>query len=216
MAMSPSDENNKDILHWLDLLQTSLKSGTSNAERPAMSAPASASNFGGHRGGEASFGDEESDTESPGEMMGNRKVARQYGLQEGDENAMYTGGSGSGSMSSPFEGSDGELEEDEDVRLTHVPDEVVPLGLIANLALDDAKTDKTLTGKRSHGGMGAQGRSASDAAADAGRVSGSGGGAGGSGTKVEEDVDEDNVGVANKTYFFPGKKGSVKLALGTY
>jgi hypothetical protein len=237
MAISPSDENNKDIISWLDLLQTSLKTGTSNVSPPIVSpsgggsGAAGGGTFNQHRGADVSV-DDDSDTESP--QNENNRTHKQlvsfYGLQV-DEDAALNSSSGpmvvgdslgtSASSSSlrssgglPSSG-DGSEEEDSKIKIQqNLPDEVVPLGLIANLALDDAKSDKTLTRKNT--GMShtsSQNMSTSDSGVTVGTPgSAAGGTPGGRGAQSgvrppgasAEDLDEEEVGVASKTYFLPG------------
>ncbi|KAF9467566.1 fungal-specific transcription factor domain-containing protein [Collybia nuda] len=146
MATSPSDQNNRNILAWLDRLKSSVQSSVQTA---------------GGKGGPSAFkdlrgfnavDDEDSDAETESQ-------AQRYGLvppPEGDEAA-----------------GDEEGTVQDDDKLSSLPDSHVPLGLIANLSLSN---NKAKHGKKEQ--------------KDAGTS--------------EDNLDDDDVGVANETYFMPG------------
>ncbi|KAJ7577862.1 fungal-specific transcription factor domain-containing protein [Mycena floridula] len=143
MAMSPSDSNNKNILAWLDRLQSSVRDA-------------------GGKGGTKAFkldgrpGDIEEESEAESDHGAGRLThAQRYGLVPVDADE-----------ESPDAGP---AETEEDRLQRSLPDSHVPLGLIANLSLSN---NKVTPGKKNDG--------------------------------LAEDVDDDNVGVANATYFMPG------------
>lgn len=144
MATSPSDQNNRNILAWLDRLQSSVRNA-------------------GGKGGPEAFKDlrssraaSEEDSESEYKTR-----AQRYGLVPGSNT-----------------NTDGENVDDEDAtlvddKLSSLPDSHVPLGLIANLSLSNTKAK---SGKKDQKDV----------------------------IAAEENLDDDDVGVANETYFMPG------------
>jgi hypothetical protein len=130
MAMSPSDENNRDILSWLDRLRSSLPTSTT---RP-IPGPSTLQNAGGSNPNAFSFDSRpkqqdghDSEGESPvlKSASVHQKLAAEYG----------------------FNPANSGQDDDDDIttaqgveKLQSLPDENVPLGLIANLSLDDART----------------------------------------------------------------------------
>ncbi|KAF8151772.1 fungal-specific transcription factor domain-containing protein [Crassisporium funariophilum] len=143
MATSPSDQNNRNVLAWLDRLQSSVRDAGKKAGPQVF---LDLRNFENH----------EEDSE---ESDSNQTHAQKYGLVAPKE-------------------EDNGAEEDDATRdaeklQSSLPDSHVPLGLIANLSLDNNKAKR----KKDHTKEG---------------------------TPNEEDLNDDNVGVANETYFMPG------------
>lgn len=132
MATSPTDQNNHNIIAWLDRLQASVRAGGNGGVEPAFKFES--------RSPEKV--DEESDTESG-------------------------------------EGSFEHVDADEALTAKEVearealPDATVPLGLIANLSLSNSRANKATSQN-------------------------------GDPTSTADTLDDDNVGVANETYFMPG------------
>ncbi|KAF9524196.1 fungal-specific transcription factor domain-containing protein [Crepidotus variabilis] len=144
MATSPSDQNNQNVLAWLDRLQSSVKDAgnagiTRNFLEPRIPI---------------------AEVESDGDSEGKRAQAQAVNNQ----------------LKSEETGNDETLAESDpsDVQAA-LPDSTVPLGLIADLSLSN---NKKSTKKK-------------DATKDIAGIS-------------EEDLNDDNVGVANETYFMPG------------
>lgn len=150
MATSPSDQDNKNILAWLDRLQSSVRDAGGKAGSRAFK-----------------FDERDKEEESDGDSEGNGGLthAQRFGLVavDADEDSPEPPGHGNN--------RDG---EDDDIVQSSLPDTHVPLGLIANLSLSN-NPKATGMGKK----------------AEAQDVLG-------------EDIDDDNVGVANATYFMPG------------
>lgn len=175
MATSPSDENNKDILNWLDLLRSSLRTNASGAGNSGSGggqgsslSPGGAGGSGIGTRGPGAFGpdtmrggngaDEDSDHESPNDNQPNHRLAELYNLKEDDnedDSAPRDGDDdGAGGVdSADVDGlASGQGGVDEKLQ-QNLPEETVPLGLIANLSLDDVKASK---GNRRPDGAGAQ------------------------------------------------------------
>ncbi|KAG6906482.1 hypothetical protein DXG01_013721 [Tephrocybe rancida] len=141
MATSPSDQNNKSILDWLDRLQSSVRTAGGKAGPNA---------FKDLRGSNP----EEDDSDREETIH-----AQRFGLV------------------APPDDDDNQTIGDEesaaaDDKLSSLPDSDTPLGLIANLSLSNNKSK----GKK-----------------DAKELA-----------SAEENLDDDDVGVANETYFMPG------------
>ncbi|GJE99679.1 fungal-specific transcription factor domain-containing protein [Phanerochaete sordida] len=133
MATSPSDQNNKNVLAWLDRLEHSVRTAGGSAGPGAFGL--------GSRGEQESATEEESESEN----------------EEHDE-PTERGSTG------------GTVKVEEDEKNQSLPSSEVPLGLIAELALSS----------KPRGGKGKKA------------------------VKDEDETDDDNVGVANDTYFMPG------------
>ncbi|KAL0066966.1 hypothetical protein AAF712_005955 [Marasmius tenuissimus] len=160
MATSPSDTGNRNVMAWLDRLQSSVQNAGGKIGTKAFKLDGR---------GDGNEEEEESDKED------NMTHAQRYGLV--DRDAVGTDSD---------EAQDGNDEDGDDSKNTRrlqssLPDSHVPLGLIANLSLSN-------TTKR------------------ASKKDGAGGGANGKKEDLldDTDLDDDNVGVANETYFMPG------------
>ncbi|KAH9475248.1 Protein priB [Psilocybe cubensis] len=141
MATSPSDSNNRNVLAWLDRLQSSVRDAGKPAGPRAFSNPRDRA-------------DEESDVDSEGKRTHAATILG--GLRDDPEDTF---------AEAPADASE-KLQ-------SSLPESHVPLGLIADLSLSNTKSKK----KR-------------DQTKDLGLN--------------EEDLNDDNVGVANETYFMPG------------
>ncbi|KAI3605911.1 hypothetical protein WG66_012368 [Moniliophthora roreri] len=154
MATSPSDSSNRNVLAWLDRLQSSVQSAGGKAGSRAFK------DARGGGGGDHSTIDDDSDHEDD-----NLTHAQRYGLVSGNPPEGVSKAAGSGDDNS----------EDGDEKLqSSLPDSHVPLGLIANLSLSN--NTKARNAKKE----------------------------GKEDLLDEADLDDDNVGVANDTYFMPG------------
>lgn len=110
MATSPSDQNNRDVLAWLDRLQSSVRdAGKKAGPRAFLDTRNSRNNE-----------EDDSDAESD-----NRTHAQVYGLVAPDDDEV----AGNCDLSA---------EEVENLQ-SSLPDSHVPLGLIANLSLSNNK-----------------------------------------------------------------------------
>lgn len=110
MATSPSDQNNRDVLAWLDRLQSSVRDAGKKA------GPRAFLDTRNPRNGE----EEDSDVESD-----HRTHAQIYGLVAPDDDET----AGNCDLST----------EDAENLQSSLPDSHVPLGLIANLSLCNSK-----------------------------------------------------------------------------
>lgn len=111
MATSPSDQNNRDIIAWLDRLQSSVAAAGGKAGARAFKLDG--------RGNRGAY-DEDSDGESDQHMT----HAQTYGLV---------------SPSDDEEDGDKDTNAEGDKLQSSLPDSIVPLGLIANLSLSNSK-----------------------------------------------------------------------------
>lgn len=153
MATSPSDQNNTNVLSWLERLQTSVHDvGKSGSPRAFLDIRDPA--------GEDSDGDSEGKRTLAQGDVGTQFKTEQTGNEE------------------PLGDLDGEDSQ------SALPDATVPLGLIANLSLGNTKK----AGKKKDTGKDAAGL-------------------------LEEDLNDDNIGVANATYFMPGNEFVVDSCL---
>ena len=109
MATSPSDQNNRNVLAWLDRLQSSVRTAGGKGGPQAFKALRE------NRGA--------SDEESDGEQ--HKTHAERYGLVSPVNNDGDNG--------------DDEDETLVDDKLSSLPESHVPLGLIANLSLSNSK-----------------------------------------------------------------------------
>ena len=107
MATSPTDQNNQNVLAWLDRLQASVQSAGANAGAAAFKMETRVDGAGAS---------DESDDEAADGGAGEATERGSVGHPEDDE----------------------PLKDAED-RPTAIPNETVPIGLIANLALDSRK-----------------------------------------------------------------------------
>ncbi|KAG7085553.1 hypothetical protein E1B28_003110 [Marasmius oreades] len=162
MATSPSDSENRNVIAWLDRLQSSFQSAGGKMGNTAFKLD-----------GRSKVNEEDEDSDREETMT----HAQRFGLVDRDRD---TGGTDS---DEDRDGTD-EAGEDGDKstrRLqSNLPDSHVPLGLIANLSLSNS--NKKVGGKKDGGITGAGMEELYD----------------------EADLDDDNVGVANETYFMPG------------
>ena len=108
MATSPSDQNNRNVLAWLDRLQDSVRTAGRSAGPAAFNLES--------RGEE---GEEESELESEDD----------HGNAAGDGERTERGSVGTAGTV--------KVEEEED-KLHILPDDAAPLGLIAKLSLDSS------------------------------------------------------------------------------
>jgi hypothetical protein len=118
MATSPSDQNNKNVLAWLDRLQASVKDAGGKAGPLAFKKARSPST--------AFVADDQQD-DSDDEASGGRKLthAQRFGLVPVEE--------------IPEEDGEGVAADPDEVERARsaLPDSHVPLGLIANLSLSN-------------------------------------------------------------------------------
>ncbi|KAF9074255.1 hypothetical protein BDP27DRAFT_1317542 [Rhodocollybia butyracea] len=170
MATSPSDSTNRNVLAWLDRLQSSVRNA-------------------GGKGGPGAFtldsrynenGEEEDESESEDQGRGSGRTlthAQRFGLVPvdniGDDEDLGQENGIAG------QGDDNGENGDDDAIQPGLPDSHVPLGLIANLALSN---NKKVRASKKHKEDGKDLIEALD----------------------EDNLDDDNVGVANETYFMPG------------
>ncbi|KAF8881560.1 hypothetical protein BD779DRAFT_1545499 [Infundibulicybe gibba] len=122
MATSPSDENNHQVIEWLDRLKASVATAGAKAGPKAFTLDAR-----GQRGP----GDDDSDDESP-----SKTYAQAFGLTPPVDN-------------DGEDDDDGSTEGTDKLRQS-LPDSHVPLGLFANLALSNRKMRKQEDGKESY------------------------------------------------------------------
>lgn len=122
MATSPSDHNNRNVLAWLDRLQSSVREA-------------------GQKGGPKAFlelrnldgVEEESDAESE-----SKRTQVDLGM----------GGGGGDKNTTIAQGVDEASQRDEDDKLqSSLPEAHVPLGLIADLSLSNSKANRKKEGK---------------------------------------------------------------------
>ena len=109
MATSPSDQNNRNIIAWLDRLQSSVRSAGGKG------GPQAFKDLRDHKGAS----DEDSDADQ------HKTHAERYGLVSPVNNDGDNG-----------DDEDATLVDD---KLSSLPDSHVPLGLIANLSLSNSK-----------------------------------------------------------------------------
>ncbi|THU98704.1 hypothetical protein K435DRAFT_660495 [Dendrothele bispora CBS 962.96] len=143
LASSPSDNGNKNVLAWLDRLQSSVQSHQATVHDAVKS-----------RGQKEDDSDDEGHT-SPDQMFPNMSPT--------------TGRTSIGNDEDEDDDADGD-------KIQSLPDSHVPLGLLANLALSNNNKAKAAK----------EGRIREEILAE------------------EENLDDNNVGVANETYFLPG------------
>ncbi|KAF9267092.1 hypothetical protein L218DRAFT_955568 [Marasmius fiardii PR-910] len=160
MATSPSDSGNRNVIAWLDRLQSSVQ------------------NAGGKIGNNAFKLDGRSKVNEDEDDSGEEETmthAQRFGLVDRE------GGTESDEDRDGTDEAGDEADQNTRRLQSSLPDSHVPLGLIANLSLSNSS--KKTGGKKD-------------------------GGAGGVVKKEdlfdEADLDDDNVGVANETYFMPG------------
>ena len=112
MATSPTDQNNQNVLAWLDRLQASVQAAGTSGGLNAFKMDARAE---GHSGSDSD--------------------------DDGGDGGMGEGGDATerGSVGQP---EDDEPLKDAEDRPTALPNETVPIGLIANLALDNLSKSK--------------------------------------------------------------------------
>ncbi|KIK64122.1 hypothetical protein GYMLUDRAFT_40371 [Collybiopsis luxurians FD-317 M1] len=169
MATSPSDSGNRNVLAWLDKLQSSVQNAGGTGGPGAFTLDGRANANGA--------GDEDDD--SDGEGHGGRRLthAQRFGLvpvdSVGDDGEQEQGGENGGERSNSAGAGD------DDALQSTLPDSHVPLGLIANLALSNNKKTRVSRKQKEDG------KDVVD-------------------PLEEDDLDDDNVGVANETYFMPG------------
>lgn len=154
MATSPSDQNNHNVVAWLERLQASVDNQPSNKSVGGKVPSADTFRF---------------------------KPREPKGLDDDDDEEDDGGGEGGG--------EDDEDDEDDRVPDT-VPDETVPYGLIANLALEASTHSRHAARARSRP-TSHLAPSPADPSANPNQVK-------------EEEEDNDDVGVANEQYFVPG------------
>ncbi|KDR72902.1 hypothetical protein GALMADRAFT_73007 [Galerina marginata CBS 339.88] len=141
MATSPSDQNNGNVLAWLDRLQSSVRdAGNKTGPRAFLDL----------RGVDTVEEESEADTEN---------------AKSGQEGTMK--------QETGDEAQAGDALQESEKLQSSLPDAHVPLGLLADLSLSNNKANR----KKDH-------------AKDVGLN--------------EDDLNDDNVGVANETYFMPG------------
>jgi len=136
MATSPSDQNNKSVIAWLDRLQSSVRDVGQSGGARALLEPRKRT-------------EDDSDVEEGG------KQTQLQSVGSSTDEALLD--------------SDGETVQ------PAFPDATVPLGLLADLSLNNKKSGKKKDNAKDAAGL------------------------------LEEDLNDDNVGVANETYFMPGK-----------
>ncbi|KAF8197112.1 fungal-specific transcription factor domain-containing protein [Pholiota molesta] len=145
MATSPSDQNNRNVLAWLDRLQSSVRDA------------------GNHKGPRAFLdlrnidAEEESDGESESKRTQGQNQNQVQEAQPKENQSVATE----------------DASQEEDKLQSTLPESHVPIGLIADLSLSSSKANRK-----------------KDLAKDA--------------HLNEDDLNDDNVGVANETYFMPG------------
>ncbi|KAK7047769.1 hypothetical protein VNI00_006097 [Paramarasmius palmivorus] len=150
MATSPSDSGNRNVLAWLDRLQSSVQSAGGKVGSRA---------FKDARGDHSAVDDDDSEDD-------HLTHAQRFGLVPVNSDGPKEPG---------VNGGDGDNSDDGDEKLqSSLPDSHVPLGLIANLSLSN--NTKARNAKKE----------------------------GKEDLLDEADLDDDNVGVANDTYFMPG------------
>jgi hypothetical protein len=147
MATSPSDQNNRNIVAWLDRLQSSLK--------PAQG-----------KGGLSAF------KVDPGPPRGDTHID-----DDSDEASDHNPGASDDTKDFLDGGGDANGSPEDPAKLQSLPDAAVPLGLIANLSLSNSKAK--------NGGKSKPRQEGADPA-------------------NPDNEDDDDVGVANETYFMPG------------
>lgn len=140
MATSPSDSSNRNVLAWLDRLQTSVQAAGSKGGPGAFSLDGRFP-LNGHTGGRD---DDDSDQEEHNNAH-RLTHAQRYGLAPVDEgNGDEMEGGGERDKNSVGAG-------EEDALQSSLPDSHVPLGLIANLSLSNNKKVRTLRKNREEG-----------------------------------------------------------------
>ncbi|KAF8804042.1 hypothetical protein BYT27DRAFT_7194756 [Phlegmacium glaucopus] len=143
MATSPSDQNNKNILAWLDRLQSSVRDAGKKAGPQA---------FRDLR----DFENVEDDSEGESDSRTQAQIyASAAAKDDGDDNS-------------------DEILRTETKLQSSLPEAHVPIGLIADLSLSNSKANRKKDKPKEGAAL------------------------------SEEDLNDDNVGVANETYFMPG------------
>jgi hypothetical protein len=122
MATSPSDHNNRNVLAWLDRLQSSVREAGQKAGPKAF---LELRNLDGV--------EEESDAESE-----SKRTQLDLGIGSGDKNMTTDGGGGDEAS---------QRDEEEDKLQSSLPEAHVPLGLIADLSLSNSKANRKKEGK---------------------------------------------------------------------
>lgn len=196
MATAPSDSSNNNVLAWLDRLRISVQDAGGKAGPGAFTDV----RFSGN-GGDVDDEDDEDDEGEDHDRSGGRRLthAQRIGLVPVHEGNDCEVGEGNGDQG----GGGG----DDDALQSSLPDSHVPLGLIANLSLSSNKKSKSKKHRME--------------------------------AKLtdfdEENLDDDNVvgincfgprdialraslrqGVANATYFMPGKLSHAILSRNTF
>jgi hypothetical protein len=123
MATSPSDHNNRNVLAWLDRLQSSVREAGQKAGPKAFF---ELRNLDGV--------EEESDAESE-----SKRTQVDLGIGSGDKNVTTAQNAGAGDEASQ--------QEEEDKLQSSLPEAHVPLGLIADLSLSNSKANRKKEGK---------------------------------------------------------------------
>ena len=124
MATSPSDHNNRNVLAWLDRLQSSVREAGQKAGPKAF---LELRNLDGV--------EEESDAESE-----SKRTQVDLGISSGDKNVTTGQTAGGG-------GDEASQQEEEDKLQSSLPEAHVPLGLIADLSLSNSKANRKKEGK---------------------------------------------------------------------
>ncbi|KAF5345063.1 hypothetical protein D9758_010418 [Tetrapyrgos nigripes] len=181
LATSPSDSGNKNVLAWLDRMQTSVQSQQA-AVQDAVKGQASVQGAGGSGGPSAFTLMRQSIANAENKGIGidgnkNREGEESDDEQQQSPEQSFSGSSPATTKASPANVAGDEDEATADDKLQTLPDSHVPLGLLANLALSN--NNKARAAKK-------EGREREEILAE------------------EENLDDDNVGVANETYFLPG------------
>ena len=160
MATSPSDQNNRNVLQWLERMQESVRTAGVSAGPKAFEF-SSRRRFGGygqqrHQQQEGGGGDDDSDGESDNTSdptRGPGSTIHGGNIGGGDV------GVGGGGMRERSSSRDIEEMRGEDEKLHALPDSAVPLGLIANLSLS---SHRRRSGGKMGGGRGGGGEAGDD------------------------------------------------------
>lgn len=124
MATSPSDHNNRNVLAWLDRLQSSVREA---GQKVGPKAFLELRNLDGV--------EEESDADSE-----SKRTQVDPGIGSGDKSMTIGAGGGD-------EASQRQRDEEEDKLQSSLPEAHVPLGLIADLSLSNSKANRKKEGK---------------------------------------------------------------------
>lgn len=227
MASSPSDTHgSRNVIQWLERLQHSAQNsagaGMGGKAAKVLEKHERRRGRARARAGGADIGGDETSSNEDGEtMLGGLSRAG----EDAEENNMAVNESGEALPPAGAENLDVGIKVESDANVVSetlrqsdsLPDDAVPIGLLANLSISNrrerSRARSTASAEHSTGvggndegaGLAVPGSSAShNVSRNAGKANSRNGGGSRSGVESEEDGDENNVGVANEMYFLSG------------